>query len=664
VFHCNVEQLRWWLINGNKNVAITKDSLPYMGADMTDINNDGVITDKIFDQVCADDRKEGLLLDSAMPVDILDDADGIIALDALVIPYNKIQRKMNQMMGILKIVADDKVKPVALQVTEPFKQKGTTNVAAVIELEDGQTVSIFFHNNDITPQKITPTDMLVSWKWVLNKKDVTIVVAPEQGKDINIREVSRRIMQLASKNSDRFIKANAKKAERLQAIEEKQSGITAKEKELDTLNKDIIYLEDLKAKQGSGAEVDKVMSSSEFRAARKKLSSSMGVIMRIDAGMEKGMTRSLFVSSMTGAMRTIAKNESAMFTGLLLAFIAKTQLNFKKKIITPRNGIWKLAPDYEQYMDKFDAFEDIPSKNADNQKLQEMIVNKQVVKPEPEPEPAPVEPEGAASYFDRLLEIAKGLADRGWQMSDNYELFTLINGKVEFRIIHDYTQGSGLKNVTWEAFGDGNPLGSPILDDRKPSPDSIASAIHAEAMLGMPKKAEDNTGFNVGDTVYAYVEATEKIEELNYRGLQPDDSNYAVVVRDGFQMALPVSTLMKEMPKFNKGDNVKTSTGKTGTVVGVRHTEHIVVDYGNGLRDTYRQDQLEIAPEADLSDDPDTAFLDMVISGGADFYDKNIMDKLAEIAKNNSNPEIVEKLKTAKTMAKEFFMGEFTKKTS
>ncbi|MFZ4538415.1 hypothetical protein [Propionivibrio sp.] len=32
----------------------------------------------------------------------------------------------------------------------------------------------------------------------LNKKDITIVVAPERGEDLNVREMARRIMKLTA----------------------------------------------------------------------------------------------------------------------------------------------------------------------------------------------------------------------------------------------------------------------------------------------------------------------------------------------------------------------------------------------------------------------------------------------------------------------------------
>ena len=85
-------------------------------------------------------------------------------------------------------------------------------IMVVFSMDDGQTVSVWFHNPDTTPAKLMPLDELISWKWMLNKKDVTIVVAPESGKDLNVREVARRVMRLAAKNSAAFQRANANRA--------------------------------------------------------------------------------------------------------------------------------------------------------------------------------------------------------------------------------------------------------------------------------------------------------------------------------------------------------------------------------------------------------------------------------------------------------------------
>lgn len=124
------------------------------------------------------------------------------------------------------------VQPVSIQVSDPFKQRGVANVAVVFELSDGQTISIYFHNPDVTPQKMAPTDEIISWKWMLNKKDITIVVAPERGKDLSVREVARRIMKLAEKNSKGFARANAKRTERMKNIQSLKDEIVALEEEL------------------------------------------------------------------------------------------------------------------------------------------------------------------------------------------------------------------------------------------------------------------------------------------------------------------------------------------------------------------------------------------------------------------------------------------------
>lgn len=241
---CTPEQLKWWLKFGNKKQPISLKSLPYDGRTaMNEITWDSAgnpvgtdIAGMIY-QIRRDDA-DGLMLDAVTVLDIMEASDGEQALDALVIPMARMDRKMEQIRAIMA-QAGDAVKPLAVQVTSPFKQRGTTNVAAVFELADGQTVSIYFHNPDTTPNKITPADDLVSWKWMLNKKDITLLVAPEKGADLNPREVARRIMKLAERNSVRFAAANTKRAERMASIAGLKEQVTAKESALASLDAEI-----------------------------------------------------------------------------------------------------------------------------------------------------------------------------------------------------------------------------------------------------------------------------------------------------------------------------------------------------------------------------------------------------------------------------------------
>lgn len=241
----SISQLRWWLKNGNLKRPLKPEHLPYEGLETM---NQRIIWDSAQPQdytfaqllyhVQRADGDEGLILDSVNMADIMAEADEILVLDALVTPYARLQRKMEVLQSVMERIGGE-VKPVAVQVSEPYKQGGVAQVAAVFELSDGQTISIFFHNPDVAPAKIGPTDELISWKWMLNKKDITIVVAPEKGDDLNVKIVAERIIKLAEKNSAAFQRANTKRAENMAVIESLKAEIPVLEKELSDAQKEL-----------------------------------------------------------------------------------------------------------------------------------------------------------------------------------------------------------------------------------------------------------------------------------------------------------------------------------------------------------------------------------------------------------------------------------------
>jgi hypothetical protein len=199
----------------------------------------GLSLDQLLYRMRRHDSQDGLLFDSVTLNEILQE-EGVeqFAFDALVSPFSKLKRKMDILSRTMDRAIDG-YGVIAMQVSDPFKRNGVAQVAAVFELADGQTVSVYFHNPDNTPGKLAPTDEMISWKWLLNKKDITIVVAPERGNDLQIREVARRIMKLAQKNSAAFAKANAKRAERLEMIEGLRTEISDLEYELSDLQDQI-----------------------------------------------------------------------------------------------------------------------------------------------------------------------------------------------------------------------------------------------------------------------------------------------------------------------------------------------------------------------------------------------------------------------------------------
>lgn len=130
--------------------------------------------------------------------------------------------------------------------TKPFKRGGVTNVAFVFDLSDGQKVSIWFHSPASTPTKVKPSDTMVSWKWMLNKRDVTAVLSPKQGDNVQLPALATRILRLAAKNSKRFKAAQARKEQVEQElidaqklVDDKKQTISDLDTQIDALNKQI-----------------------------------------------------------------------------------------------------------------------------------------------------------------------------------------------------------------------------------------------------------------------------------------------------------------------------------------------------------------------------------------------------------------------------------------
>ena len=246
-------QFKWWLKKARKDIPVTPASFPFdpnnkevsktMTAAIYDWANgdESKVAAKVIYDMRGTDKTEELL----EPLDFDDfvselEQDGEVlegaaqaAFDALVVQNRVLPRKM-QLVGkaLNRAGSDLKVVDEGVKVSEPYKSRGITMVGAVFELTDGQTISILFHNKDTTPNRLSPDDNLIAWRWLLNRKDITIVVAKENGKDQNINSIARKVMMLAEKNSRRFVEANKKRQERAAAVQAAKDEITQLEETL------------------------------------------------------------------------------------------------------------------------------------------------------------------------------------------------------------------------------------------------------------------------------------------------------------------------------------------------------------------------------------------------------------------------------------------------
>lgn len=242
----SVDQFKKWLQVSSTKPAVEKpvDKILWSGDAPRALTFDAVLY-----QIRRHDA-DGLIFDAVTEGELLQDADEVLTLDAMTSPYQQLPKRAQLLMNMMNRVGDLQV--TGFTVTKPYRVRGIINIAVIYGLADGQTLTVYFHTGG-SNIRVQSDDELISWKWTLNKLDVTIAVAPEQGVELDLRTVARRLMQLAIKNSPTFAKQNAKKAETLASIEALKGQIVAAEMELADVQGQIAARE---AQQRAAAELE------------------------------------------------------------------------------------------------------------------------------------------------------------------------------------------------------------------------------------------------------------------------------------------------------------------------------------------------------------------------------------------------------------------------
>ena len=166
--------------------------------------------DDWFIQLSGDDAD---LLYETESIEVLDAAynpGGIVTdemiLDAVSAKYNRFPRTMQALARVLARHAGD-IEVLQPVIGKPRRAGGISTVTAQFPFGDGQAVSVVFHAPGANG-RISNNDDLIAYRWLLNKRDITVAVAPEmtrgEMRDIPLQTVAKRVMQLVSKNSDKF----------------------------------------------------------------------------------------------------------------------------------------------------------------------------------------------------------------------------------------------------------------------------------------------------------------------------------------------------------------------------------------------------------------------------------------------------------------------------
>ena len=172
----------------------------------------------------------------------LEEADSFLNIgttliaEAVTAVYNRLDSKMSALVRVFKRYLPSNIKAMDYPSIGPDRKNGLfAYKTATFTFDDGQTVSILFHSPTADPKKFKPSETLIAYRWLLNKRDITAVVSPENGRDITLQVMAKRMMELVEANHDKFIAAQAKSDEQVKQLQELEANRNNLQEEVDSL---------------------------------------------------------------------------------------------------------------------------------------------------------------------------------------------------------------------------------------------------------------------------------------------------------------------------------------------------------------------------------------------------------------------------------------------
>ncbi|MFP0265452.1 hypothetical protein [Acinetobacter pittii] len=163
--------------------------------------------------------------------------------DSIIVDYQHLEQLSAILHHAMDQFSKTGVKVINVTESKPFKHKKVLQIALTYDFDDGQNFTILFHKPDRFSKKISSADSLISWKILMNNRDITAAIQPNQGEGISIPVLAGRIMKLINQNSNRFKRLQAKKAEKAKALAEAENRVLEKQSLLASLKQEIESLQ-------------------------------------------------------------------------------------------------------------------------------------------------------------------------------------------------------------------------------------------------------------------------------------------------------------------------------------------------------------------------------------------------------------------------------------
>ncbi|OTG99472.1 hypothetical protein [Acinetobacter sp. ANC 4973] len=226
-YHKNKNIIPEWQLDQLQDV--TCGTVPgWDGINLT--SHEGQTAHLMLDMQRHDDHG-GLLQEFDGLVPLLESIGAVYAdFDSIIVEYQYLEKLMGMLHKVMQSTSKGGVKILNVEQSEkPFKHKKVLNIAVSYNFEDGQSITILFHHPDREAKKIAPQDTLISWKILMNNRDITGAIQPNQGEGIAMPVLAGRIMKLVNQNSARFKRTQAKKAENVQALADAEQRLLDKQ---------------------------------------------------------------------------------------------------------------------------------------------------------------------------------------------------------------------------------------------------------------------------------------------------------------------------------------------------------------------------------------------------------------------------------------------------
>jgi hypothetical protein len=235
-----------------------------------------------FYKLTCDRKQEGLLLECASLEEVeseycpgedcedqnsgrLGTAVNMILEAVRVRSFSRTAQTMKALTKALNRFMVDKGLSVGESIIGRPKKSGLfATVTVQLPISDGQIISIVFHSPDNNKMKIAADDEILAFRWLLNKRDITVAVSPEGEADVSLEEVGKRCAMLVEKNSTKFQATQKDIVDQKKALEELKVGVNAATVENQKA------LDDLKAQQVQSQALDNQIQMTTDQLAKVK----------------------------------------------------------------------------------------------------------------------------------------------------------------------------------------------------------------------------------------------------------------------------------------------------------------------------------------------------------------------------------------------------------